>query len=302
TEVGKERGSWKSFNTVVEANTVMHQDENKKINGNKATVYEGEDLQAIDIKPATKTDDFEGGAFSKIKLDKITDKMKSKDKSKGQVKEDEYVSNYAHMPIDEEYEPLSTSETGEMPLAQASAVASMNNEEIRAQAVAETFDHGAELEESIVRKFRSGTINKEVWFVALGAETRNAEGMRHFLEAHKNELRGAVYIQIESLSAGNLAYVGKDGYIKNTKISGRLLRLAEKTARRIGVPIKKVNLNYGESSSSVVQSKHLQALRIVGELNSKPAFYSDENDTLDYVDNELLEERAAYVLEMIRSI
>ena len=301
TEVGKERGSWESFKEEVEANVVEDKDDSFE------PVDDGEEFQTISIKPASNKDDFEGGAFSKLKLDKVSglkDKVIKKDKQEVEIVEEEIVDEYEDLPIGEEFEPLSTSETGELPIAKASEIANMDDEEIIAQAQSEAspVDHGAELEESIVKKFRSGTIDKEVWFVALGAETRSAEGMKHFLDAHKKELRGAVYIQVDALGAGEFAYVEKDGYINNVSISSRLQRFAEKTARRIGIPIKKVKLNYAESASSVVQKEHLQAIRLVGELNSKPAYFSKENDTIDNIDPELLEERAAFVLEMIRSI
>ena len=54
-------------------------------------------------------------------------------------------------------------------------------------------------------------LDKEVWFVALGASNADNAGMRDFLKRHARDLTGALVINLQAVGAGELCYLAREG-------------------------------------------------------------------------------------------
>ena len=153
-----------------------------------------------------------------------------------------------------------------------------------------------------IEDFRAGGINTEVWYVALGAETDCHAGMEEFIEAHRSELRGAIIIELDSLGAGTLSIVEKEGALKPVITSSRMRRYAKRASQLTGVTVEKASILWGESAASTALRKGLQAMHLVGMEDIKPAYYAQADDTLDNIDPVILEENANFVVEIIKGI
>ena len=153
-----------------------------------------------------------------------------------------------------------------------------------------------------IEDFRAGGINTEVWYVALGAETDCHAGMEEFIEAHRQELRGAIIIELDSLGAGTLSIVEKEGALKPVTTSSRMRRYAKRASQLTGVAVEKASILWGESAASTALRKGLQAMHLVGMEDIKPAYYAQADDTLDNIDPAILEENANFVVEIIKGI
>ena len=153
-----------------------------------------------------------------------------------------------------------------------------------------------------IEDFRAGGIDIETWFVALGAETDCHVGMEEFIASHHSELRGAIVIELDSLGAGTLCTVEKEGVLKTTTMSSRMKRYAKKAARLSGVEADTTAILWQESAASTAIKNGIQAMHLVGMDGAKPAFYAQADDVLENIDSEILEQNAQFVVEVMRSI
>ena len=153
-----------------------------------------------------------------------------------------------------------------------------------------------------IEDFRAGGIDTEVWFVALGAETDCHAGMEEFIEAHRPDLRGAIVIELDSLGAGALCTVAREGILKPVAASSRMKRYAKHASQVSGVPVDTTSILWQESAASTALRNGLQAMHLVGTDGAKPALYAQANDVADNIDPEILAENANFVVEVVKGI
>ncbi|MCL2324431.1 MAG: hypothetical protein FWC48_02505, partial [Actinomycetia bacterium] len=72
---------------------------------------------------------------------------------------------------------------------------------------------------------------KELWFVATSAHSVHSRGMRTFLEDHREELRGALFINLTSLGQGALYWSVNEQADKTYKSSARLTAMVRRVSR-----------------------------------------------------------------------
>lgn len=161
------------------------------------------------------------------------------------------------------------------------------------------YSEGAEA----VREFHSSSINTEVWFVALGAELEGNAGMKAFLDVHDDDLRGAIIVDIDSLGAGDLCLIDPEGVYKKVRPSSRMKRFLKKASQVTGVRYNTAGIHYQDSAASVAIKNGNQAVHLAGMAPSgKAAFFGEAADTVENIDAELLEERAAFLMEFVKAI
>lgn len=153
-----------------------------------------------------------------------------------------------------------------------------------------------------IHQFRTPGINTEVWFVALGSELAGNAGMQAFLKEHEHDLRGAIVVELDSLGAGDLCLVEREGAYRKVKTSSRMQRIARKATQETGVKTSSASILWADSSASYATAHGVQAMHLVGMDGAKPAFFAQGNDVLENVDANLLEERAEYVMALLRNI
>ena len=88
-----------------------------------------------------------------------------------------------------------------------------------------------------IYRFRNPEINTEVWFVALGAELAGNGGMKAFLDEHAQELRGAIFIDLDALGAGELTLIEREGTYLPRQASSRMRRLVKKASSAVGLSV-----------------------------------------------------------------
>lgn len=153
-----------------------------------------------------------------------------------------------------------------------------------------------------IEDFRAGGIETEVWFVSLGAETDCHAGMEEFIEVHREELRGCIVIELDSLGAGNLCNITKEGALLPVTFSSRMKRYAKRAAQLAGITVENTTMCWQESAASVAIRGGLQAMHVVGMSGKKPALYAQADDVLDNISAETLSENANFVTEVVKSV
>ena len=153
-----------------------------------------------------------------------------------------------------------------------------------------------------IHTFHASDITTEVWFVALGSELCGNGGMRAFLNEHAQDLHGAVIVELDSLGAGELSLVEKEGKYRPVKASSRMKRYVKKAAQATGMRYGTVDFSWQETSSSCAAKAGYQTLHLVGAEGNKPALYGQIEDVLENVNPETLEENANFVTELLHNI
>lgn len=163
-------------------------------------------------------------------------------------------------------------------------------------------DSGVSSELQQIYQFRNPDITTDVWFVALGSELTQQGGMNAFLTDHNQDMRGAIIIELDSLGAGSLSMIDREGEYRKAKTSSRMNRYIRKVSQATGLPVDHAAILWGDSAASVAIKQGFQAMHLVGMEGGKPAFFAQEDDVFENVDEEILRDNADFVMELLKNI
>lgn len=152
-----------------------------------------------------------------------------------------------------------------------------------------------------VYQFAEDTLDTEVWFVALGAQESGNAGINQFIEAHREELRGAMIVSLEGLGAGTLGYGNTEGVFKKHSPSTRLKRFLHTASQATGISLVQSDQTWRNSTANAAMAAGLQAVSIMGLDGNKPALYAQSDDVLENIDEELMKQNADFVMEFLKA-
>ncbi|MDO4590542.1 MAG: hypothetical protein Q4B35_04015 [Slackia sp.] len=230
-------------------------------------------------------DTWNGGAFDALKA-----RAAGKDDEGDRGEED--VSAPARLSA-----PFVTHDAFAAALAAANAAAEAKGEATVSESVEEFEDDVQQ-----IYSFAAGDINTEVWFVALGSELAGNGGIKAFLAEHASDMRGAIIVNLESLGAGTLSYLEKEGRLKQASCSPRMKRFIRKASQASGVDVAPAKLDWRESAASYAQKHRMQAMTIAGMDGVKPAYYGQADDVIENIDAAALDRSADMVVELLKNI
>ena len=243
TEVGAARGGWESFNN----------DDQGRVRSNRRN----------DADPFYDDDDWNGGAFSKIR-----------EVMPGNADADDGAED--------------------MDVEAAPKRRRTNTDVAEAHAIAREIDS--------VEGFYAKKMELEVWFVALGSELAGNGGMKAFLDEHASDLRGSVVINLDSLGCGDFVYLESEGAVLQKSPSSRMRRYAKKAQEACGVEIGDATVNWRDSAAAVAMKRGFQAITLAGVEGSKPAKMGQGDDVVEDIDVNALYDRVDFAEAMVRSI
>lgn len=162
------------------------------------------------------------------------------------------------------------------------------------------FEPTPEIEQ--IEQFHSDRIDMEVWFVALGSELAGNGGMKAFMAAHEAELKGALIVELEALGAGELTLIDKEGTYVPKKASSRMKRLVRKAGQATGLKVPEATMKWRNSASAYALKHGQQALHLAGMDGRKPAFFAEEDDVIENIDNDMLALNSDFIMEVLKHI
>lgn len=162
------------------------------------------------------------------------------------------------------------------------------------------FEPTPEIEQ--IEQFHSDRIDMEVWFVALGSELAGNGGMKAFMAAHEVELKAALIVELEALGAGELTLIDKEGTYVPKKASSRMKRLVRKAGQATGLKVPEATMEWRNSASAYALKHGQQALHLAGMDGRKPAFFAEEDDVIENIDNDMLALNSDFVMEVLKHI
>ncbi len=160
----------------------------------------------------------------------------------------------------------------------------------------------AEIRESVIEMTEQDLLDKEVWFVALGASSANNRGMKNFLELHGSELRGSLIINLEGVGAGDIKYVDFEGTGKSHRSDRRLQSLVKKASKEItGKELRPQKLDWRNTDATPAMLEGMRAISIMGFDGPAPANWHWTTDTSDAIDPDNLEYVTKLLLKVIEN-
>ncbi len=145
--------------------------------------------------------------------------------------------------------------------------------------------------------------DKEIWFVALGAKEPGAWGMHALLGSYGSDLKGALFINIESVGSGALNIVTEEGVVRRYRADRRLVSASRRVSNENDMPIRA--RPYRESSTDATRAliRGYRAMSIMAfDINGRVPNRSWRTDTEENVDSANLDLAERFVTGIVRSL
>jgi len=121
-------------------------------------------------------------------------------------------------------------------------------------------------------------LGHDIWFVATGASDCDGAGMKAFLAAHRDKLRGVFFINLESIGAGRLSVVTVEGEQQLLKGDRRIMNLVNKVCMSFHVDCGAFEMPYAKTDAYAALEASRRALTIAGVDGPRLACAHTEDD------------------------
>ena len=121
-------------------------------------------------------------------------------------------------------------------------------------------------------------LGHDIWFVATGASDCDGAGMKTFLAAHRDKLRGVFFINLESIGAGRLSVVTVEGEQQLLKGDRRIMNLVNKVCKSFHVDCGAFEMPYAKTDAYAALEASRRALTIAGVDGPRLACAYTEDD------------------------
>ena len=144
-----------------------------------------------------------------------------------------------------------------------------------------TSSDGASAEDMLIAVASMGDdelLGHDIWFVATGASDCDGAGMKAFLAAHRDKLRGVFFINLESIGAGRLSVVTVEGEQQLLKGDRRIMNLVNKVCKSFHVDCGAFEMPYAKTDAYAALEASRRALTIAGADGPRLACAHTEDD------------------------
>jgi hypothetical protein len=146
-------------------------------------------------------------------------------------------------------------------------------------------------------------VEKEVWFVATGAEEVGTVGMKAFLAEHGPDLRDAIIINLDNIGSGALQYVTREGMAKRYDADRRLVSMARRAVREAELPVKGCEYRGLSTDATAALARGYRAMSVMAfDINGRLPNWHWSTDTVDNVDEANLTGAVDLVAAIIKEL
>ncbi|MGN0070270.1 MAG: M28 family peptidase [Atopobiaceae bacterium] len=180
--------------------------------------------------------------------------------------------------------------------AEAQAAAAAQEAEARSQQVSDE-----ELRDAVLSMNDEDLISHDIWFVATGASELDHAGIKAFLDAHRQDIRGAFLIDLDCIGAGSPTVLVEEGHDNPKRADRRLVRMFQNIAQDFGIPLGRARYSIADTDATTALRRHIRSVTIMGmDENGLPAFSHTLDDVPENVDGDQVADIVEMVTELIR--
>ena len=144
---------------------------------------------------------------------------------------------------------------------------------------------------------------KEIWFVATGAEEVGAFGMKAFLKEFGPDLRDAAIINLDNIGSGSLTYVTREGMARHYDSDRRLLSAARRAVREADLPIRGHEYRGLSTDATPALARGYHAMSVMAfDVNGRLPNWHWATDTAENVSEANLETAVEFVTALIKEL
>lgn len=146
-------------------------------------------------------------------------------------------------------------------------------------------------------------LEKEVWFVATGAEEVGTYGMRAFLRAYGDELDDAFIINIDNVGSGKVVYVSSEGMAKHYDSDRRMMSAARRVVRDQELDIRSRAYRGLSTDATPALARGFRAMSVMAfDINGRLPNWHWHTDTVENVQAETMASATDFVAELIKEL
>jgi hypothetical protein len=146
-------------------------------------------------------------------------------------------------------------------------------------------------------------IEKEVWFVATGAEEAGSVGMKAFLAKHGHDLSDAIIVNLDTVGAGALAYITREGMAGRHEADRRLVGATRRAVREADLPVKGREYRGSSTDATAALVRGFRAMSLMAfDINGRLPNRHWSTDTADGVSEENLKTAVDLVAAIIKEL
>jgi hypothetical protein len=159
----------------------------------------------------------------------------------------------------------------------------------------------ARIRRRVTEGFDRELTEKEVWFVATGAEEVGTVGMEAFLDAYGEDIRDALIINIDNVGAGQLSWVTAEGMARRYRANQRLIGLAKRVSREHEILVKPRVYKGLSTDATPALARGFKAMTLMGfDSSGVPVNWHWKTDTSRNIEPEMIDRVTDLVTNMIR--
>ncbi len=164
-------------------------------------------------------------------------------------------------------------------------------------------DEAARIRRRVTTGIDRALTEKEVWFVATGAEEVGTCGMQAFLKEYEEDLRDALIINIDNVGTGSVYWVTSEGMARRYHCDRRLASSAKRVAREEELPVRGREYRGLSTDATPALARGFKAMSIMAfDINGRLPNWHWRTDTTDNVSPENLELTSTFVAKLIREL
>jgi hypothetical protein len=146
-------------------------------------------------------------------------------------------------------------------------------------------------------------VEKEVWFVATGAEETGTVGMKAFLAEHGHDLADAVIINLDNIGSGAVTYVTREGMAKRYEADRRLVGATRRAIREADLPVKGREYRGLSTDATPALARGYRAMSVMAfDINGRLPNWHWSTDTADAVSEANLQLAVDLVSAVIKEL
>jgi putative aminopeptidase FrvX len=145
--------------------------------------------------------------------------------------------------------------------------------------------------------------DKEVWFVATGAEESGTWGMEALLADYGPDIRGALIINLDNLGSGTLTMVTEEGMARRYRSDRRLIAAGKRVSREQELPVKTGPYRGLSTDATRALARGYRAMSLMAfDINGRLPHWHWHTDVEDNVESGNIEKAEQFVTELVRAL
>lgn len=158
-----------------------------------------------------------------------------------------------------------------------------------------------ELREEALHLGDDDLISHDIWFVGVGASSLDHAGMKAFLDEHRRDIRGAFLVNLDSIGAGDLTLLTREGTGNKRRADRRMGRMLTNIADALHIDLRRADHSWDETDATPAMQRSVRVATLMGMSEDGVAALSHtSDDEPEYLNDQQIADVADIIAELIR--